>query len=43
MKSYIKSDDFKNSSPKNPERKREFERFVNSLEETDNPVLIFAK
>lgn len=43
LKSYIKSDDFKNSSPKNPERKREFERFVNSLEETDNPVLIFAK
>jgi hypothetical protein len=42
LKSYIKSESFKNSVPKNPGKKKEFEEFVNNLEDTDNPVLMFA-
>ncbi|HOU01874.1 MAG TPA: 6-bladed beta-propeller [Bacteroidales bacterium] len=43
LKSYIKSASFKNSVPKYPEKKKEFEKLVNSLKETDNPVLILVK
>jgi hypothetical protein len=43
LKSYIKSVNFKNSFPKNPEKKKDFEKLVNELKETDNPVLVLVR
>ena len=43
LKSYTLSEEFKNSLPKYPERKKEFEKFANSLKETDNPVLMMVR
>jgi len=37
------SDDFKSSTPKYPEKKKELERLVNNLDENDNPVLMLVK
>jgi len=42
LKSYVATDDFKKSIPKNPEKKKELEILANSLKETDNPVLILV-
>lgn len=42
LKEHIASDDFKNDSPKYPEKKKELETFANSLSEFDNPVLMFV-
>jgi len=43
LKSYVKSDFFKESVPKYPEMKVELEKLADSLKETDNPVLILVK
>jgi hypothetical protein len=43
LKTYIASEDFKNSKSKYPERKRELEELAYKLKETDNPVLMFVK
>ncbi len=43
LKDYIASDIFKNSTTKNPEKKKELETLANSLDENDNPVLILIK
>ena len=43
LKSTIASDNFRSSSPKYPEKKKELERLAKNLEETDNPVLILIK
>lgn len=40
LKNFVSRNDFKNSSPKYPEKKIELERLASSLKETDNPVLV---
>jgi len=40
---HLKSDQFKNSTPKYPEKKKELEKLANSLNEDDNPVLMLVK
>jgi len=43
LKEYIASNEFKESNPKYPERKKELEELVNGLKETDNPVLVLVR
>ena len=43
LKTYVASETFKNFNPKYPEKKKELEKLANSLQETDNPVLILIK
>ncbi len=43
LKDRIASDDFKNSTPKYPEKKKALEQLANSLDENDNPVLMLLK
>jgi hypothetical protein len=43
IKARIASDEFKNSTPKYPEKKKELEKLANSLKETDNPVLTIVR
>jgi hypothetical protein len=40
LKNYFSGDSFKNSVVKNPEKKKALEKLADSLNETDNPVLI---
>jgi hypothetical protein len=40
---YVASDDFINSTPKYPEKKKELEKLANNLNENDNPVLMLVK
>jgi hypothetical protein len=43
LKEHISSNEFKNSTPKFPEKKKELEKLANSLNENDNPVLMLVK
>lgn len=43
LKNLVASEAFKNSTPKYPEKKQELVTLANSLNETDNPVLILIK
>jgi hypothetical protein len=43
LKSYILSDEFKNTAAKNLEKKKEFEDLANSLKKFDNPILMIVK
>lgn len=43
LKSYIATEDFKKSNPKNPEKKKELEKLASSLKETDNPVMVLVR
>ena len=43
IKTHIASNEFKNSTPKYPEKKKEFEKLANSLKETDNPVFMIVR
>jgi hypothetical protein len=43
LKAHIASENFKNSTPKFPEKKKELEQLANSLNENDNPVLMLVK
>jgi hypothetical protein len=43
IKARIASDEFRNSNPKYPEKKKELEKLANSLKETDNPVLMLVR
>lgn len=43
LKVHVSSHEFKNIVPKYPEKKKELEKFSNSLKETDNPVLVLVK
>lgn len=43
LKTFIDSEDFKNSKPKYPDKKIKLENIVNTLKETDNPVLVLVK
>ncbi|MGV8091740.1 MAG: hypothetical protein AB2L24_07745 [Mangrovibacterium sp.] len=43
LKAHVASDEFKNSTPQYPEKKKELEKLANSLSENDNPVLMLMK
>jgi hypothetical protein len=43
LKAHITSNEFKNATPKLPEKKKELEQLANSLDENDNPVLMLVK
>jgi hypothetical protein len=43
LKIHISSNEFKNSAPKYPEKKKELQILANSLKETDNPVLMVVR
>jgi hypothetical protein len=43
FKDFIASDEFQESTPKYPEKKKELEILANSLKETDNPVLMLVR
>lgn len=43
IKEQVASDEFKNITPKYPEKKKEFEKMADSLKETDNPVLVMVR
>ena len=43
LKIFVKSEAFKNSTPKYPEKKKVLEELANSLDENDNPVLMLVK
>jgi hypothetical protein len=43
IKTYVSSEIFRKSNPKYPDRKKKLEDLVNSLKDTDNPVLVLLK
>jgi hypothetical protein len=43
LKAHISGEEFKNSTPKYPEKKKELEKLANSLRENDNPALMLIK
>jgi hypothetical protein len=43
LKALVTSKEFKNSTPKYPEKKKDLENLANNLKETDNPVLMIVK
>ncbi len=43
LKAHVASSEFKNSTPKYPEKKKQLEQLANSLDENDNPVLMLVK
>jgi hypothetical protein len=43
LKNRVASEDFKSSTPKYPEKKKELEKLANSLDENDNPILMIVK
>lgn len=43
IKNHVTSDEFRNSTPKYFEKKKELEILANSLKETDNPVLMIVR
>jgi len=43
LKDLVTSETFKSTNPKYPEKKKELEKLVKNLKETDNPVLILAR
>ena len=43
LKRHITSEEFKNSEPKYPAKKKELQNLANSLKETDNPVLMMVR
>lgn len=43
LKLYISGNEFKSSTPKYPEKKKELKKLANSLSENDNPVLMLVK
>ena len=40
LKHYVNSEDFRNAKVSYPEKKEELKKLADSLDETDNPVLI---
>ncbi len=42
LKEHVASEEFKNSTPKHPNKKRELQELVNRLTDSDNPVLILC-
>jgi hypothetical protein len=43
LKEYFASNEFKESTPKYPEKKTELEKLAGSLKETDNPILVLVR
>jgi hypothetical protein len=43
LRAYVLSNEFKNTTPKYPEKKKELEKLANSLTETDNLVLTLVR
>ncbi|WP_167619150.1 6-bladed beta-propeller [Maribellus sediminis] len=43
LKTHVASDEFKNSTPKHPQKKNEMEQLANRLDENNNPVLMLVK
>lgn len=43
VKILVSSSEFRNSTPRYPEKKKELEKLANSLKETDNPVLMIVR
>ncbi len=43
LKALVAANEFKNSSPKYPEKKKDLEKLANSLTETDNQVLMIVR
>lgn len=43
LKMHVESEAFRNSTPKNPEKKEELEELAQKLTENDNPVLMMVK
>ncbi len=43
LKALVETEEFKNSNPKYPEKKKEIEELAASLDENDNPVLMLVK
>jgi hypothetical protein len=43
LKSHISTKEFKNTNNVNPEKKKNFETFANSIKETDNQILMMVK
>lgn len=43
LKKHVASYKFKNSTPKYPEKKKELEQLANTLDESDNPILMLVK
>ncbi len=43
LKTYVASEEFKNSTPKYPEKKKGLEQMASSLDENDNPILMLVK
>ena len=43
LKTFVSSNSFIKGIPKNLDNKVEFQKFVNTLRETDNPVLMIAR
>jgi hypothetical protein len=43
LKTHVASEAFKNSVPKNPEKKETLEKLASNLNESDNPVLMIVK
>ena len=43
LKTLVVSEEFKNSTPKYPEKKKELEQLANSLTENGNPILMFVR
>jgi hypothetical protein len=42
LKDHVASEDFKNTLTKFPEKKKELEKLSNSINEFDNPILMFV-
>ncbi len=43
LKAHVIGEDFRSSTPKYPEKKKELEELAASLDENDNPVLMLVK
>lgn len=43
LKAHVESNEFINSTPKYPEKKKELEQLANRLDDNDNPVLMLVK
>jgi hypothetical protein len=43
LKAHVASNDFKNSTPKFPDKKKALEKLANNLNENDNPILMLVK
>jgi len=43
LKILVSTDEFKNSAPKYPEKKKELEKLANNVKETDNPIVMMVR